>query len=184
MADLQRDPVINVIENGIKGDIDFTLHNERFRATVLLIYSGMDSMAYLGMPPGQEDVTKADFVSWADRYIRFPCKEQICGDDFYGARCGMLHTYGPTSRMSKFGKCRLIGYSDHSVPEVRFNPNVSNDLVMVSIRALKDAFFRGIDRSLVDVFSSKERAAAAEARLTWLTHILPFKENAQDGTKG
>jgi len=76
MSDLKYDPVINVIQRGIKDDIDFNHNAERFRATILLIYAAMDAMAFLNMPAGQLDVTRKDFINWAEKYLKFPCKTQ------------------------------------------------------------------------------------------------------------
>jgi hypothetical protein len=54
MADLARDPIINVIHRGIKRPITLLLENECHPAAVILIYSGMDTMASLGMPASQK----------------------------------------------------------------------------------------------------------------------------------
>jgi len=165
------DPIVNAIQNGIKEDIELTFSHNRFRATIILIYSGMDTMAFLDMPAGQDNVKRTDFVCWSGRYMRFPCKDQITGEDFYGARCAMLHSYGVVSNMSREGKCRMIGYADQCVGEVRYAPQISKDLVLVSIRALKDAFFKGIDRFLVDAFADPARIPTLERRLQHLIQI-------------
>ena len=104
MTDLQQDPIINAIYKGIKLDIETVLTHKRYRAAIILIYAGMDAMAFLDMPAGQDEVTRTDFMKWTDRYIRFPCKEQLTGADLYGARCSLLHVYGADSRMSRTGK--------------------------------------------------------------------------------
>ena len=144
MNDLSSDPVINAINNGIRRDIQIALDNDCHRSAVILIYSGIDAMAYLSMPSKQVDVNKSDFIEWANKYIKFPCKEQLTGKDLYGARCAMLHNYSVFSKMSRRGECRVIGYMDHSIPEVRYNPSVSKSLVLVSIEALANSFFKGI----------------------------------------
>lgn len=126
MENLNSDPIINAINNGIRRGIQFALDNKCFGSTVILLYSGIDAMAYLSMSAKQKDVLKNDFIEWADKYINFPCNEQLTGKDLYGARCAMLHNYSVFSRMSRNGECRVISYMDHSVPEVRFNPSVSN----------------------------------------------------------
>jgi len=173
MADFSTDPVQNAIQNGIKEDIACALEHDRWRAAIILIYAGMDAMAYLDMPAGQDDVTRVDFVRWADRFLRFPCIEQIGGADFYGARCAVLHAYGAVSRMSRAGQCRVVGYMDKSIPAVRFDRAISPDLVMVSIPALKDAFFAAVDAFLVAAFADKAKAAVIEERL--LNLIVVFK---------
>jgi len=174
MTDRNHDPIVNVVLNGIKHPIKVLLEHDCFPAAVTLTYSGMDAMAFLEMPPRQTEVTGDDFVRWVERYIHFPCREQVSGLDLYGARCSVLHSHGVRSRLSRQGKCRMVGYADHMIPEVRFDPNVSTDLVIVSIRALADAFFAGIDKFLVDLFSDAAKASVAEARLKWMNHTLPY----------
>jgi len=178
MVELSRDPIINAIHNGIKRGIRVALENHCLGSAVILILSGIDAMAYIAMPASQDDVTRSDFVRWAEQYIKFPCSEQLTGLDLYGARCAMLHNYGTASELSRKGKCRQVGYMDKSVPEVRFNPKVSKDLVLVSVPALADAFFSGADKFLVDVFGDKNKASIAEQRLRKLVQAIPFKEES------
>ncbi len=176
MTEFSRDPINNAIQTGIKEDISVAFEHERYRAGIILIYAGMDAMAYLDMPARQDQVTRDNFIKWTEAYIRFPCKEQLTGADMYGARCSMLHAYGAVSKMSKAGKCRMVGYCDHTIPEVVYNPRVSRDLVMVSSHALKDAFFQGIDRFLVAAFTDKIKAAIVEPRLQNFTMLFPYRQ--------
>ena len=164
MTLFKNDPITNAIYDGIKRGIQVTIEARCFGSAVKLIFSGIDTMAYLNMPGGQQDVERKDFIAWVERYIKFPCEEQLSGLDLYGARCAMLHAYGARSKLSREGKCRMVCYMDKGVPEVRSKPDV-DDLVIVSVSALADAFFEGIDAFLVDLFSNKEKAAIAEERL-------------------
>ena len=157
------------------------MENECYGSAVILIYSGIDTMAYLSMPDGREDVKGPDFIKWADGYISFPCKEQVTGLELYGARCGMVHTYSIASRLSRQGKCRQIGYVDQSVPEVSYNPAISTDLVIVSISALAEAFFAGVDKFLVNSFADKDKAKTIEKRLQKLVHLLPIENPSGNG---
>lgn len=174
MTTIKNDPITNAIYGGIKRGIEVTLENHCYGSAVKLIFSGMDTMAYLDMPGGQQDVEKKDFISWVERYIKFPCKDQLTGLDLYGARCAMLHTYGARSKLSREGKCRMVCYMDKSIPEIRSKPGI-DDLVMVSISALADAFFKGINEFLVDLFANKDKAAIAEIRLKELMQEYPGK---------
>jgi len=180
MTDLSQDPVINAVHNGIKHGIRVALENDCLDSAVILILSGIDAMAYVAMPAGQYDVTRDDFVKWAEQYIKFPCSEQLTGLDLYGARCAMLHSYGTASKLSREGKCRQVGYMDKSVPEVRFAPNVSNDLVLVSVPALAEAFFSGVDKFLIHMFEDKKKAPIAEQRLKNLVQAIPLKMENTD----
>ena len=178
MADLSQDPIINVIHNNIKKGIDVTLGNKCLGSAVILILSAIDAMAYLGMPENQEDVTKTDFIDWAERYICFPGREQLTGADLYGARCAVLHSFGVRSKMSRAGRCRMIAYMDQSEPPIRYEPKVSRGLVLVSVPALRDALFEGIDKFLIDLYKEPQskKAQVADKRFRSLMHTVPARE--------
>jgi hypothetical protein len=174
MANFSEDPIVNVIHNGLKESINIVIQNRCYHAAIILILSGIDTMAYLNMPDKQENVERNDFVKWVEKYIKFPCEEQLTGLDLYGARCAMLHTLGVRSRLSKKGKCRIIAYKNRGVPEIQFNPTISKEMVVVSIEGLRDAFFKGINTFLIDIFKDKYKAPIAEERLKEFVHTLPY----------
>ena len=72
----------------------------------------------------------------------------------------------------------MIGYCDRSVPEVVCNPAIDPTLVVVSIEAMAKAFFDGINRFLIDLFTDAKRRELAEKRLPWLLVAFPFKSAA------
>lgn len=176
-VDLNEDPIINVIHGGIRRGIEVTIDSGCFGSAVILILSAIDTMGYLAMPESQEDVTRSDFINWAEKYIRFPGGEQVNGVDLYGARCAMLHTYSAQSRMSRNGKCRVILWMDHAVPPILSDPKLPG-YVMVSVTALRDAFFEGMYRFLVDVFrdSKSKEAETVSRRFNKLVHKMSTEE--------
>jgi hypothetical protein len=169
------DPITNAVYGGIKRDIQVMLEAKRLRGALLLIYSGMDTMAWIGMDASKEDVDRSDFVTWAEKYIRFDGAEQLTGLDLYGARCALLHNYAIYSKLSREKKCRAVGYTDKMSPPVRYNPTKSTEIVMVSLHHLAEAFFAGLDRFLVDIFADSARRPTAEARLAKLIQELPYE---------
>jgi len=76
---MKRDPVTKSIYGGIKKSIQVAVENNCYASAVILILSGMDSMAFLNIPESQTDVTRTDFIEWVDRYIKFPCSEKLTG---------------------------------------------------------------------------------------------------------
>jgi hypothetical protein len=88
----------------------------------------------------------------------------------------MLHTYGVVSKMCRDGKSRIVGYMSESVPEIIFNPAVNSKLVLVSVPALAEAFYKGIDEFLVNLFANKEKAKVAEERLKQFVQELPVEK--------
>jgi len=176
MNDFSKDPVVNAIYQGINRGIRIAIDNQCYGSAVILILSAIDSMAYLGMPPGQEDVTRDDFVKWADKYIKLPCDQQLTGLDLYGARCGMLHAYSTTSRLQRQGKCRHVTYADRAIPQIIYDPEVSPDLVIVSVEALAQAFFEGVNKFVVDLYSDPQKARLADERFQGVVLVRSVKE--------
>ena len=83
--------------------------------------------------------------------------------------------------MSRDGKARIIGYMDKSVPEIRFQPRVDPGMVLVSVSGLAEAFFKGVDSFLVDIFADRGRASVAERRIESIVHEFPVGEALEDG---
>jgi hypothetical protein len=173
---MERDPITKAIYGGIKKGIQVAVQNNCLGSAVILILSGIDSMAFLSMPASQQHVQRIDFIKWADRYLKFECSEKLTGHDLYGARCAMLHTYGVVSKMSREGKCRIIGYTSNGEPEIQYNPNVDKNIVLVSVPALAESFYRAIDNFLVDLFTDTKKAKVAENRLKMLIQEIPVND--------
>jgi hypothetical protein len=175
MSTLSEDPIMNGVVNGIKRGITVALDNKCYGGAAILMLSAMDAMAFLVMPEAQDDVIKTDFIKWTEKYIRFPGAEQLTGADLYGARCAMVHSYGVRSRMSRRGECRMLGYVNCCDPPIQFNPDVSKEVVLVSLEGLRDALFTGIDRFLIDVYKNRDspKARLADKRFETLVHEYP-----------
>lgn len=176
MQNLAQDPIINVIHNGIKRGIRVALENNCFMDAVILIYSGIDSMAYLGMPETQNDVTRSNFVDWSNDYLRLPGPHAPSGLEFYAARCGVVHSHSASSSLYRDGQVRMLFYMSECQPPVRFNPEVDSSIVFISVPALANAFFQGIDRFLIDVFKDPVSARIANSRFENILHTNTLEE--------
>lgn len=174
MVNLATDPLTNVVWNGIKMPIRLLLEREYFPSALALTYSAIDTMAYLAMPDGQDDVTKSDFVSWCDSYVNLGGRHEVTGLELYAARCGVLHTHSPFSRLSRQGTVRLIAYVDDLEAPVTYAPDVDPSQVVVAVKALVEATFVGMDRFLVDAFANANKAPIVNARLDLLLHTFPY----------
>lgn len=172
---IEDDPFINAVHYGIKRDISVAMDNGCLRAAIILIYAGIDAMGYTTLPPGQDEVSRSSFIEWANKYIRFPGKEQLTGEELYAARCGILHTYGVESRLSRAGRCRKIGYyGGVNVPPITPGGTIAPDCVWVTVSALRDAFFQGIDEYADEASRDEARWAQIESRLhDFLQHSTP-----------
>ena len=89
----------------------------------------------------------------------------------------MVHSYTIASALSRQGKCREVLYVAELVPEVKYTPNKPN-VVLVSITGLAEAFFRGMDRFIIEIFGDPIRSPLAKKRLETLIHYAPIIRRA------
>src|SRR5207245_8304759 len=78
--------------------LEACLTANRWEPTLILLYAGIDAMAWLDRPASQRDVIEADFVQWAERYLLSQPSPGLTGEDLYGARCGLLHSHTGESK--------------------------------------------------------------------------------------
>lgn len=166
------DPLTNAVYGSIKTGIEVCLKEMCAGSAIVLIYSGIDTMAFLSMPASQVEVTGVDFANWCDRYIQLP-GEQVTGLELFAARCAVVHTFGIESKLSRQGKCRTIGYSFVGAHPTVYDPAIEPNFVVLSLDALSQAFFAGIDRFLVDLFADPARRPTVEQRIKKLLMFLP-----------
>jgi len=163
----------NVLLDGICGDIQFVMNHGRKRAALTLILSGIDAMAALekSAEPGG---VKNRFVAWVNEYMEFD-EWPEAGLEIYGARCGMLHTYGPISDLSEAGRVRPIVYTSGGGKVVL----QSAELVIVCIERLALRFFRGIAKYLDVLITDNEKRALATPRLLQMFHELDLNSESR-----
>jgi hypothetical protein len=172
--------LLNVLRDGILKDVNDAWERKSWRATLILVYSGIDAMAHLTMPAGKDKVTREDFIAWAEKYLRFRDADRnysltLPGLELYAARCGLVHMYSTEADLHKQGKVkRQIGYGDEFLPEVADSPDVEN-LVMVSIRGLVDSFNLGVAATLNDLKGDAEKRKVFAERLEKMVHELPYR---------
>ena len=170
------DLLINAIYQGIKRDIQVAYENECYRAVLILIYCGVDAMAYLDMPPNQAKLDKQNFIQWAERYLSPKLSNQtthITGDELYSARCAVVHTYGTESIKTKSGEVRRIGHIAGGNLPIAWAPEVNTDTVLLRLESLRDAFFTAIDEFLVESYADKQKQPILNIRLETLLNIIP-----------
>jgi len=174
MTEISKKRILKTVQGDIKDPIKIVLKNKNYRSAVMLILTGIDTMAYLSMPASKKTQDCHDFIEWVDRHILFEGKEKLTGLELYIARCVILHSYSDYSSIMSMGDCRKIEYTDQSNPgAIDYNPEESDKIVKVSVHALSDAFFNGTDRFFDYLFSDNEKALLVEKRLDELMLKFP-----------
>ncbi len=177
MTETDKEHILKIAQSDIKDPIKIVLKNKSYRSAVILILAGIDTMAYLSMPASKKTQDCHDFIEWADRHIPFEGKEKLTGLELYIARCVILHSYSDYSSIMSLGDCREIEYTDQSNPDaINYNPEESDKIVKVSVHALSDAFFKGLDRFFDYLFSDKKMLAVAEKRLDEIMLRFPVNK--------
>ena len=77
---------------------------------LVLLYSAIDIAA--GLASDNPDINgKEHFVKWVNRYIAPRIRLSCSALDLYGARCGLVHTFGAESTLRKKGRAKQIHYA-------------------------------------------------------------------------
>jgi hypothetical protein len=146
-----------------------TCINERLpEASLTLIYSGIDTFGLLAARPGAKYAAGETFKDWCQRYIvrRLQSVEgdQVTAFDLWGARCGVLHTSTPLSRVGREGKARETWYQFLGLAGVNLIMNTKLKPLGLDVQGLATAFKEGGLASLADLKQDQIRLNEAEAR--------------------
>lgn len=141
--------------------IELCLNAKLQRSSLVLLYSGIDIVAWLNRPVSKERATRKDFISWIDDYLLPNTNIKYEAIDLYAARCGIVHSYSFSSRLSKKGEAKEIYYS-YGKANIK---SLQNDIdrrpkknaVAIHINDLLEAFKEGIEKFTLSVKNDKEK---------------------------
>lgn len=170
--DFANDPVVNAVYQGIKKGIQVTYDNECLGSCLILIYCGMDSMTYLSLPANKNEADGQDFIAWAERYMTVNLTlgmSKVIGEELYSARCALVHTYTMESRKTRSGT-RVIGY------QYGGGSLIASDSATILLRIdyLRDAFYLGVNKFLMEAYADKIKQPILETRLRKLMVTIPY----------
>lgn len=77
-----------------------------------MIYSAIDALAALTRESRDTSATRNEFQEWVRTYLLPQMNCGLTALDIYGARCGVVHTYAPTSDLSRTGQAKVIVYNN------------------------------------------------------------------------
>ena len=147
--------------------VRITINHQLQVPSLILIYSGIDVAGWLGAEKPNMKVQES-FVSWVENFM-FPIGQSSCSaTDLYSARCAILHTLTPDSRLSKLGKARRIAYAWGSSTiedlDLAIRKSGYPGLVVLHVDDLLEAF-EGAWRNFIDFQKDdKTRAPLFEER--------------------
>jgi len=104
------DALENNLDNVIKS-IEICLNAKLLISSLVLLYSGIDIVAWLNRSVLKERGNKKDFIRWVDDYLLPNTNIKCRAIDLYAARCAIVHSYSSSSKLSKDGEAKEIYYS-------------------------------------------------------------------------
>jgi hypothetical protein len=137
-------------------------------AALTIIYSGIDSFGLLAAPPGVLDASGNTFKQWCEKYI-LPRLQSLDGTpvtsvDLWAARCGVLHTSTPLSKLEREGTVRQIFYQFKDKTGVNMILNAQQMPVRIDVAALGVAFKEGGIAFISDLNNDQPIQRVAEDR--------------------
>jgi hypothetical protein len=162
-------------DRGMLRGIEACVKQECLVSVVTLIYASIDSLAALTRPIEQDDTTSVQFIDWANRYL-FPASKLPCtSTDLYGARCGILHTHGPDSKIRRKDGAKALIYCWRSGPQADARVPLPKDSVVVVVEDLIDAFRAATQRFLEAMEADPNLAIVVDHHLPGLLCYAPFE---------
>jgi hypothetical protein len=93
----------------LEAGIRMSLENQLHLPALVLLYSAIDICSWLASDDPNAKVGER-YMRWVDQYLLKAKPLHSTSTDLYAARCGLLHTLTPDSRLSDTGKARLLCY--------------------------------------------------------------------------
>src|SRR5207247_2169862 len=90
--------------------IALCLENRLAIPALMMIYAGIDGMAFVSLAEDRPDVHARDFKEWTNAYLLPDSNLPCSAEDLYAARCGLVHSQQVDSRLAREGKARHLWY--------------------------------------------------------------------------
>lgn len=163
--------------------IEACLEKRLITPALILLYSAIDITSWLASDNPNASVRDC-FTSWVKDYM-LPSKPLECSAlELYAARCGLVHTLTPDSRLVEQGGVRRIGYAwgtakSNDLQRLINSTNWSDKLVSVQVEELYEAWRLGLLAFTKELQENSQRATAVYERANKFFANLaaePFEE--------
>lgn len=78
--------------------------------SLVIMYSAIDTCGLLIAPVTQTEATGTSFKEWVKKYVLAGSAFEFNEVDLWAARCAVLHTFTPKSKLSQAGSARQLHY--------------------------------------------------------------------------
>ena len=141
--------------------IELCLNAKLQISSLVLLYSGIDIVAWLNRPISKERATRKDFIRWVDDYLLPNPNIKCKAIDLYAARCAIIHSYSFSSELSKKGEAEEICYSwgNANIKSLQndIDRRFKKSAVAIHINDFLEAFREGIEKFKLFIKNDKEK---------------------------
>lgn len=144
--------------------------------SLAMCFISIDALASLSRSIDKARVTRNDFITWVDRYLRCHPEQtyKYNGKDVYAARCSFLHAYGATSELHE-KDTTTIKFVYHDGGRHAYKPEIDSALVVIGVRSFTNDVICAMDSFMAECEKDKELRARVESRLNELFNIVPIQ---------
>lgn len=142
-------------------------------AALAMVYIGIDTMAWLSLPVGQEKQGRQDFYRWVDTYLKADANQpyQYVGRDLYAARCAVLHQFATIAELHRQSNSpKKFGYLDNGPHRTD-----GGDLVLISVAVLVRDYCHAAARFMEAAKMDKDLKARIDSRMDELLNTTPIQ---------
>ncbi len=154
------DALKNNLDNIIKS-IELCLNAKLKIPSLILLYSGIDIIAWLNRPNSKEYSSKKYFINWADNYLLANPNIKCKAIDLYAARCAIIHSYSFSSRLSEEGKAKEIYYAWGKANVKSLQNDIDSrskkNAIAIHINDFLEAFKEGVEKFKLFIKNDKEK---------------------------
>jgi hypothetical protein len=164
------------------------LKSELPEASLVLIYSGFDTFGLLAAPPNVLDASGDTYKRWCEKYVLPRIKSvegaSVTAIDLWGARCGVLHTSTPLSKLEREGKAHQIWYQ--FVGKAGVNLFMDSELppLGLDVQNLAMAFKKGGIACITDINQDPTAFQVANARAQHFFRWAKMADQTHTKTEG
>ena len=166
--------------------LSFCLENKLYTPALALIYTMIDTMAWLSLEEEAVEVRRRDFERLVEQFL-LPGSGLACtATELHAARCGILHTHTAQSRRTRAGSARELYYvwgkrEEHELQALIIA--TGRNACAVHVDKLHLALSKAIERFAVSLSQSPTRARVARKRIQKIlvrTHLPKATEAEQE----
>ena len=151
------------------GAVDQCIELNLIQSAMILLYSGIDALAWLNRPSNVDDVHRCHFTDWVQCYFLPDSGFGCTADDLYGARCGLLHSNTPESGRHRQGKACKVFYFRHTSQEtkgiVQLRLNEASHPFLINVNQFVAALKTAVSRFLKDLERDTRKAELIYERI-------------------